>query len=99
MAHDIDPSVEDAYWRSQFYTRPYVKPGERYERFQPAYRRGWEARGKYGELNWEAAEPQLRSEWERDDARSGLSWEVARQAARDAWDRLRPTADYSAENR
>lgn len=95
----IDPTVEDDYWRAHFAARPYVKAGQPYESFQPAYRRGWEARGKYGELNWEHAEPDLRRDWHQGEGRSGLSWEVARQAARDAWDRLGPRADYSADNR
>jgi hypothetical protein len=93
----VDPSVEDAYWREHFATRPYVKAGERYESFQPAYRRGWEARGRFGE--WEFAEAELRREWQEHHARSGLAWEVAGKAVRDAWDRLSPGADYSRENR
>jgi hypothetical protein len=91
-----DPTVEDTYWREHYASRPYVKPGTEYEAYQPAYRFGWESRGRYGELNWEKAEPRLREDWRR--AESPLDWEKASPAVRDAWDRLRDDADYSKEN-
>jgi hypothetical protein len=99
IAEGINPSVEDAYWRENYASRPYVRRGTLYEAYQPAYRFGWEARGRYGELNWKKAEPRLRREWQEARANSGLRWEEARGAARDAWNRIRPDADYSGENR
>jgi hypothetical protein len=99
IAEGINPSVEEAYWRENYAARPYVREGTSYEVYKPAYRFGWETRGRYGELNWAKAEPRLRSEWKEARGDSRLSWDEARSAARDAWDRIRPDADYSAENR
>jgi hypothetical protein len=75
-----------------------VKPGTQYEAYQPAYRFGWEGRGRYGELNWEKAEPRLREDWRRAGGESRLGWEKASPAVRDAWNRLRDDADYRKEN-
>jgi len=99
VAEGLNPSVEDAYWRENYNTRPYVKIGSSYETYRPAYQRGWEARGRYGELNWEKVEPRLREEWATTRGDCLLSWEDASPAARDAFRRLKPEADYRAENR
>jgi hypothetical protein len=96
--HEVE-AHEDNYWREAYATRPYVTPGAEYETYRPAYRHGWQARGLYGELNWEGVEPQLGAQWTRARGESRLSWEEARAAARDAWERIRPGVDYRAENR
>ena len=97
---DANPTVEDAYWREHYVSRPYVTPGTQYEAYRPAYRFGWEGRGRYGELNWEAAEPRMREAWNQagDQSESRLDWEKAGPAVRDAWDRLGADADYRNEN-
>lgn len=99
VAEVVNPTVEEAYWRDNYASRPYVQPGRPFEAYRPAYRAGWEAAGRYGELNWEKTEPKLRRDWEeaRDD--SDMDWDEARAAARDAWDRVRPGVRYSRENR
>ena len=93
---DANPTVEDAFWRKHYISRPYVPPGTQYEAYRPAYRFGWEGRSRYGELNWETAEPRLREDWNRANGQSEsrLEWEKASPAARDAWDRLRGDAEY-----
>jgi hypothetical protein len=98
LAEGANPTVEDAYWRENYASRPYVTSGARYEAYEPAYRFGWEGRGRYGELNWENAEPRLREDWRRAGGESRLEWDRARPAVRDAWDRIRDDADYSKEN-
>jgi hypothetical protein len=99
IAEGMNPSVEEIYWRENYASRPYVPKGTLYAAYEPAYRYGWEARGRYGELNWDKAEAQLEREWAHARGDSRLSWDEARRATRDAWDRLRPSADYSGENR
>ncbi|MFL5582884.1 MAG: hypothetical protein ACJ8AO_21160, partial [Gemmatimonadaceae bacterium] len=42
-AEIVNPTVEDAHWRRRFAHRAYVHAGEKYERYQAAYRYGWEA--------------------------------------------------------
>jgi hypothetical protein len=98
LAEVANPTVEDTYWRENYASRPYVKPGTRYETYQAAYRVGWEGPGRYGELNWEKAEPRLREDWHRAGSESRLDWDKASLAARDAWSRLRDDADYRKEN-
>lgn len=84
-AEAIDPTAEDAYWRSNYSSRPYVEEGAHYETYQPAYRFGWESRSQNPDRHFDDIEPDLRTTWER--AQSGMEWERARPAMRDAWDR------------
>jgi hypothetical protein len=61
VAEKIDPTVEDAYWRENYTTRPYYKKGATYETYQPAYRTGYEGRTRYTGRSFEEAETDLRS--------------------------------------
>src|SRR5262245_24209334 len=47
VAEKVNPTVEDAFWRENYNKRPYVKSGTSYDRYQPAYRYGWEGRSRY----------------------------------------------------
>lgn len=85
VAESIDPTTEDAYWRENYKTRPYVKDQE-YTAYAPAYRLGWESRSKY--KTFDEAEPELRTRWEREHGKAGLAWDKARLASKDAWDRI-----------
>lgn len=85
-AEAIDPTAEDAYWRENHQGRPYSKSGD-YATYQPAYRYGWEARGRYPERSFDEVEPELKTQWGV-GTQSKLDWENARPAARDAWDRI-----------
>jgi hypothetical protein len=86
VAEQVNPTVEDAYWRSNYSSRPYVQKNTAYEVYQPAYRYGWEARDRFDGRSWETVETDLRSDWERTRGNSKLSWDEARPAARDACD-------------
>ena len=97
LAEGINPTVEDTYWRENFNSRPYVKAGSPYHDYEPAYRFGWEGRGRYGELDWEGAESRMREDWRRVSGES-LDWERASPAVRDAFDRIRKDADHRKEN-
>jgi uncharacterized protein (TIGR02271 family) len=89
-AEAIDPTAEDAYWRENYKTRPYVSGNTRYDEVAPAYRFGWEARQKHQGKKFEEVEPNLRQDWEktRATAKSNLTWDKAGAAARDAWNRV-----------
>jgi len=83
----LDESGDD-YWRENFKTRPYAQHGRDYAEFEPAYRHGREARGRYAGRRFDEVEPDLRRDWESSNAAgSGLTWDQARDASRDAWDR------------
>jgi hypothetical protein len=98
IAEGINPTEEDAYWRENYRTRPYANESRGYEDYQPAYRYGWESKGRYGDRKWDEVEPELGRNW--DDYNRGTArqtWDEAKQATRDAWhhveDRLPGDAD------
>lgn len=86
IAESVDPTAEDAYWREHYRERPYVSSDDPYERFQPAYRYGWEARMQHEGRDFEEIEPQLQERWMT--AKPDMGWEHAGKAARDAWNRF-----------
>lgn len=91
IAEGLNPSEEDAYWRENYRSRPYVAKDATYDAYRPAYQFGWEARNKYGDVTWESAESNLETEWRAaNPAGTRLEWERARSATRDAWDRMLP---------
>jgi hypothetical protein len=87
VAEAVNPTVEDAYWRDNYKTRPYIS-GEAYDVYQPAYRYGWESRERYEGKDFDAVEPDLRRDWDKTPHAKNLSWEKAKEATRDAWHRV-----------
>jgi len=89
VAESIDPTTEDAYWRENYTSRPYHDASYSYDDdLAPAYRHGWESRGRYADRSFDDAEPDLRRDWESAKAKSSLTWDRAKLATRDAWDRV-----------
>ncbi len=88
VAEMVDPTAEEAYWRENYSTRPYVRSGATFDEYAPAYRYGVTSYQRYPDTTFDEAEPSLRDEW--DDARgdSTLSWNDARNASRDSWQRV-----------
>ena len=84
----IDPTAEDAYWRTNYKNRPYVEKGTEYETYRPAYEYGWESRRQHANRRFDDVEPDLARGWQKSRGHSQLGWEKAKQAARDAWDRV-----------
>ena len=84
----IDTNAEEAYWRQNFSTRPYVVEGTSFIEYRPAYRYGADAHSRYQGKSFEQAEPELRDDWDRFKGTSSLKWEDAKHAARDAWQRV-----------
>ncbi len=87
LSRKMDPTVEDAYWRSHYTQRPYVDPDTAYEVYQAAYRTGYEGHGQYPGEKFEEVEAHLQRDYENSRSNSTLSWEKASPAARDAWNR------------
>ena len=88
IAESIDPTAEEAYWRQNYQSRPYFEQGSSYEDYGPAYRYGWESRGRYADRAYSDVEADMQRDWDRSRGSSKLSWERAKHAARDAWDRV-----------
>ncbi|MEG5039679.1 MULTISPECIES: hypothetical protein [unclassified Microcoleus] len=90
VAEAIDPTVEDAYWQSNYSSRPYVDTSATYEDYQPAYRTGYEGYTRYGNTGkqFHEIEPDLQRDYETNRGKSNVTWEKAKHATRDAWDRV-----------
>jgi hypothetical protein len=88
IAEQIDPTAEDAYWRSEYRNRDYFDDLIAYDDIQPAYRHGWESRGRYGTRSWSDAERDVQRDWEKSPHQSKIGWEKAQRPVRDAWERI-----------
>lgn len=88
LAEAIDPTREDAYWRENFTSRPYVNQGSSYDDYGPAYGYGVEAYSKYPGRSFDDVEPDLSKNWGTTRGDSDLSWDGAKHATRDAWNRV-----------
>ncbi len=93
MPKSIDPTVEEAYWRENYASRPYVASGATFDDYGPAYRYGVDTYGRFGDSTFEKAEPELMRDWDRARGTSRLEWNDAKHAARDSWQRLSDTVE------
>ena len=88
VAEAVDPTVEDAYWRDNFKTRPYVTGTDSYDTYRPAYRHGYESYSRYDGRPFDQVENELRTDWEATKDSASLGWDKAKDATRDAWHRV-----------
>lgn len=88
LAEKVNPSIEHAYWRETYKSRPYAASATSYDEFAPAYQYGWESRSRHADKRFEDVEWSLQNDWSNVRGASPLSWEQAKPAARDAWDRI-----------
>jgi hypothetical protein len=87
-AEQINPTVEEAYWRQEFQARPYVDRSRPWSDYGPAYRYGWESRSRLGARPYGEVERDLERGWENAKGESRLAWNQAKDATRDAWHRI-----------
>jgi uncharacterized protein (TIGR02271 family) len=83
----IDPTTEDNWLRDNFTSRPYVKKGETYEKYQEAYRYGGAAEARHHGHAFDEVEGDLKRDWGTAKGHGGMTWGHARDAVRDAYDR------------
>ena len=88
VAETIDPSLEDAYWRENFNSRPYVAAGSSYDDYGPAFGYGVSSYSRYQGRSFDELEADLARDWAGARGRSNLDWALARNATRDAWSRV-----------
>jgi len=88
VAEKIDPTREDAYWRENYKTRPYVDESTTYDDFGPAYQYGVTARANNPGRSFDDVQGDLSRDWDNSRGKSTLGWDRARSASRDAWDRI-----------
>lgn len=84
----INPTVEEAYWRSAYGKEPYFNEKYTFDDYAPAYRAGFMGHDEYRDLSWDKAEPRLASNWEKAKGSSRLQWNQARDASYAAWQRV-----------
>jgi hypothetical protein len=87
-AGEMDPTVEDAYWKTNYSKQTYVDRNSPYTHYQPAYRTGYEGRSQYPGKKFEEVETSLQRDYEKSKGNSTLTWDKARNAIRDAWNRV-----------
>ena len=87
IAEQIDPTVEDAYWRDNYASRPYVSGGS-YDDYGPAYSYGVNSYSKYAGRDFDDVESDLSRDWDSVRGKSSLTWERAKHATKDAWNRV-----------
>ncbi len=83
-AESVNPTIEDAYWRDNYKSRPYAS-ADAYDRWRPAYQFGWNSYSQHKGRKWDAVEPDLRRGWEKTEDSAKLGWDKAKDATRDAW--------------
>lgn len=93
VAEMIDPTAEEAYWRENYASRPYVTSGATFDDYGPAYRYGVDSFGRYDGRTFEEAEPELMRDWDRAKGTSRLTWDNAKHATRDSWQRVSDTVE------
>lgn len=91
VAEVIDPTVEEAYWKKNYQSRPYYSPGRQYYDYGTAYRYGWEsaARPEYSEKKFEDIESDLETSWPSHRNTDKDTWQDFREAVRDAYNRVK----------
>jgi phage tail tape-measure protein len=89
VAESIDPTREDAYWRENYKSRPYVSDAS-YDDFGPAYAYGVSSYSMHAGHGHDFGdiESDLGRNWDKVRGTSSLSWERAKNATRDAWNRV-----------
>lgn len=87
IAENIDPTVEDEYWRNEYQGRPYYSEDYTYDDYAPAYRVGWEAYDPQSATTWEEREAYAKQRWESEGGAPTLTWEEAKLASQDAYNR------------
>ena len=87
VAEKLDPTVEDAYWRTNYSKQKYVERNATFATYQPAYRTGYEGYNRYSGKKYQEVEADLRRDYERSAGTATLAWDKAKHATHDAWNR------------
>jgi hypothetical protein len=95
VAEKIDPTIEEAYWRENYKSRPYAANGS-FDDYGPAYMYGVDNYSRYQGRKWDQVEPELGRDWQRAKGKSSLTWDRAKEATRDSWQRLSDGVERAA---
>ncbi|QGW65144.1 hypothetical protein GOY17_09615 [Lysobacter soli] len=79
-------AASDRYYADAFEKVDYRDADSQFDDYRPAYRYGTQARGRYGDRQWdEGLENELGQGWDKVKGTSRLGWDKAKHATRDAW--------------
>lgn len=87
VAEGINPTAEEAHWREHYVNEAYYDKTRTYDDYAPAYRTGYEGRGRHSGKRFEDVESDLETSYNAGRGQSRLDWKQARPASRAAWDR------------
>jgi hypothetical protein len=77
IAKDINPTVEDKYWRENYAARLYAA-NKSYDEYGPAYRYGWESYAQHDGKPFDEVESDLERDWDGAKGKSRLQWQNAK---------------------
>ena len=88
VAEAVNPTIEEQYWRENHPSQPYATEEFGYEHYEPAYRLGYEAVGKFPGKKFEEIEDEIALEYAKSRPESALPWDQVRPATKAAWDKV-----------
>jgi hypothetical protein len=103
-AEYVNPSVELEFWKENYASRPYYRPGTDFEDYRAAYQSGWESYDGRTDVSWDEREADAQkkwndlSRWENEGGAPTMTWEEAKQAARDAYERVSRMNDSTVKS-
>ena len=83
-----EPANEELYWREHFAAEPYVEAAYQFEDYLPAWRTGWEGRGKYPGRGFDDVLRDLEGDFYWNRGQSRLTWQQALPAVRAGWEHV-----------
>ena len=80
----MNPAAEDTYWRDSYTKAPYYSSQYTYDDYGPAYKLGYNSRGRYVGQSFDSVENDLANDWNSVKGSSRLTWNEAKAASRAA---------------
>ena len=84
----VEPANEELYWREHFAGEPYVETAYQFDDYLPAWRTGWEGRGKYQGRSFDEVLRDLEGDFYWNRGKSRLTWQQAVPAVRAGWEHV-----------
>jgi outer membrane lipoprotein SlyB len=99
-AEAVNPTAEDAYWRDNYSSQPWVERNRTYSDYQPAFRTGYVGYARHGVTGktYDEVESDLRRDYEKAKGKTELGWDKAKAASRAAWHRVEAGARRTSDN-
>src|ERR1041384_6565643 len=83
----VYPEREALYWRERHARQPYAK-NYSYEKFEHAYRTGYDTFFRYPGKSFDEVEKSVATEYEQAKPTAALPWDVARPAVNAVWEKM-----------